>query len=65
MSDGYEVGEATCLRETEKALHVAIDGVGNKWIPKSQIHDNSEVFAVDHQGLLVVSQWFADKQGWL
>lgn len=65
MDDRYEVGEAAALRETDRAIFVKIDGVGSSWIPKSQIHDDSEVWKKGDRGTLVVTEWFADKQGWL
>ena len=37
--------------------------IGNKekWVPLSQIHDDSEVYEKGHKGKLVVTQWLADK----
>lgn len=54
MSEGYEVGQARCVRATPKALLLKIDGVGEEWVPRSQIHDDSEVYDEDHNGTLVV-----------
>lgn len=34
------------------------------WVPKGQIHDDSEVYAVGHEGKLIVSAWLASKEGW-
>lgn len=34
------------------------------WVPKSVLHDNSEVYAVGHSGSLVVKTWWAEKEGW-
>lgn len=58
----YEVGEATCIKETDKAILVVI-GTREVWIPKSQIHDDSEVKEPDDEGTLVVSDWFGRKEG--
>ena len=33
------------------------------WIPKSQISDNSEVYKNGHSGSLIVSPWYAEKNG--
>lgn len=49
-------------RETDKALYVEVDGVG-AWIPKSQIHDDSEVYSKDTEGALVVPLWLAEEKG--
>jgi len=62
---GFEVGQAECLRDSGKALLCRIDGVGEEWIPQSQIHDDSEVYGDGDAGALVVRTWFAEKQGWV
>jgi hypothetical protein len=62
---GYNVGESQCVRESDKAIQVFIGDIGESvWIPKSQVHDDSEVWKLDQEGDLVVSDWFARKQGW-
>ena len=33
------------------------------WIPKSQIHDDSEVYEDGTDGDLVISRWIAEKKG--
>jgi hypothetical protein len=33
------------------------------WIPKSVIHDDSEVYKEGAEGKLVVARWFAEKEG--
>lgn len=68
MGDGFNIGKATSLRETDKAVLVLADDLaqeGEIWIPKSQIHDDSEVFKADQIGYLIVSSWYAEKKGWM
>lgn len=52
------------ITATEKALLVDIEGE-EKWIPKSVIHDDSEVFDDDENstGMLVIKEWWAEKVG--
>lgn len=58
------VGETTVIRETEKAILVTVDGE-QTWVPKSVIHDDSEVWSRKNgEGQLVVKAWFAHKEGW-
>lgn len=69
MSDSIgpvSVGNARVIRATDKALFVHIDdGDEEVWVPKSCIHDDSEVYAADSEpGELVVVEWFARKEGW-
>lgn len=35
------------------------------WIPRSQIHDDSEVYEQGHTGDVVVTTWWAEKEGLL
>ena len=62
----FSIPGVWCIKETEKAICVEAHEVepGLTWIPKSQIHDNSEVWKSDQNGELLVSDWFADQRGW-
>lgn len=55
---------ASAINETAKALLVRI-GTKEKWVPKSVIHDDSEVFDLTAaaQSKLVVLGWWARKEG--
>jgi len=35
------------------------------WVPKTQIHTDSEVFAQGDRGMLIVNSWFAQKLNWI
>jgi len=59
--DAHIIGEGKVLRETEKAILVALTGSGEKWIPKSVVHDDSEVWKKDDTGKLIVKMWWAEK----
>jgi len=59
--DAHTMGEGKVTRETEKAILVAIAGAGEKWIPKSVVHDDSEVWKKDDVGKLIVKMWWAEK----
>lgn len=53
-----------CTRETAKALLVVdVDGEEH-WVPKSQIHGDSEVEEAGDEGRIAVKRWFAEKEGW-
>lgn len=60
----HRIENVVCLRETSKAILVRFEGGQEEWIPQSQVDDDSEVFALGHEGALVVSDWFAGKRGW-
>jgi hypothetical protein len=51
-----------CVKETERALLCIIDGE-EKWIPKSQITEDSDVNDEGDIGTLVVTEWFAIQDG--
>jgi hypothetical protein len=59
--DAHSMGEGKVLRETEKAILVSLEGAGEKWIPKSVVHDDSEIWKKDDTGKLVVKMWWAEK----
>jgi hypothetical protein len=60
------LGEAEVSRTTDKALLVYIDDLGEEvWIPKSVIHDDSEVYSsTGSTGELIVHSWWAEKNGY-
>lgn len=60
MTERFE--EVECIKETDKALHCIIEGEAC-WVPKSQVHEDSEVYKAGDTGVLVVSSWWAEKAG--
>lgn len=66
------IGEVECIRQTEKAILVkplcpdAIELMGSDdvWIPQSQVDADSEVWRLGDEGVLFVSEWFAEQRGW-
>lgn len=65
-SNGVSLGQARAVGETPKALAVQLADGEERWIPKSQLHDDSEVFSCDDdesEGELVVKRWWAEKEG--
>ena len=56
--------EARCIAETDKAICCEVEDE-EVWVPKSVIHDDSEVYRLDDTGTLVVPEWFARKNGLL
>ncbi len=62
--EGTNLGEAVCVYETEKAILVRLEDVGTEiWVPKSCVHDDSEVYEENGEGELVVAAWWAEKEG--
>lgn len=70
--EGVTIGEGECERETDRALLVELGGpkdsfggrtVRELWIPKSVIHDDSEVFEAGTSGAVIVFRWWAEKEG--
>ncbi len=57
-----EFGDVEVLAESDKAVLCDVEGE-EVWIPKSQIHDDSEVYAADTSGRLVVTEWIARQKG--
>lgn len=63
----YTLHDCLPVAETGEALLVDIPDLGERvWIPKSVIHEDSEVWRADwERGELVVEDWFADERGWI
>jgi uncharacterized SAM-dependent methyltransferase len=62
--DGTNLGDSHVVRTTEKALLVQLESGEEMWIPKSVIHDDSEVYSEKaNEGDLIVKTWWAEAQG--
>ncbi len=53
----------TAIAATDKAVLCELDDGTQHWVPQSQIHEDSEVWKRGDTGTLVVTQWWAEKQG--
>ena len=63
---GIGLGYADVKLETSNAVLFKTDEYGDMWVPKSQIHDDSDVWNIkNNKGTLVVSEWFARQKGLL
>lgn len=70
-AEAFRIGRARATRETPKAIYVSTEagsvlGARSFWLPKSAVHDDSEVFDAGEnaEGELVVQRWLARKEGW-
>ncbi len=61
--DPYTIGEGKAAGETPKALRFEPEEGEPFWVPKSVIHDDSEVWEGDQKGTLVVKLWWAEANG--
>jgi hypothetical protein len=66
MDTGHSLGVVTVLRETDRAILVEGKDLDEEtWIPKSMVHEDSEVWKDGQEaGELVVKTWFARERGW-
>jgi hypothetical protein len=62
FKDQFSIADVTCLKDTDKAILVEIDGE-EYWIPQSQVDDDSEVYQEGDKGVLVISHWIAVQKG--
>lgn len=75
--DGFTVGRVLCKRKTihpdgsTKAwLYIMKEKVHSMkigtefWVPDSQVHPDCEVTEVGEEGELMVTHWFAKREGW-
>lgn len=64
FTDKASFEDVVCKKATDKALLVSING-DDYWVPQSQVDDDSEVYREGDSGELVVSEWWAEKEGLL
>jgi len=60
------LGHGKVTKATDKALEIELTDLGEtRWIPRSVIHDDSEVYDDDanKEGEVVVKQWWANQEG--
>ena len=57
-----ELEGITIEAETDLALLCIIDDK-QRWIPKSVVHEDSEVSSDGDSGTIVLMRWFAEKEG--
>jgi len=62
MSDVHTSDNTSVKMETDKAILVLFEDGQEKWIPKSVIHDDSEVYKSGTTGTLIVKRWFAENE---
>jgi len=64
--ESCSLGQGTVRHETDKAILFENSDDEQIWVPKSVIHDDSEVWADaddKREGELIVKQWWAEKNG--
>jgi len=67
----YDFGACVVIAETDKAIGVKRPEDSSEedfdetpfWVPKSVLHDDSEVWKKGDEGDLVVKHWWAEKNG--
>jgi hypothetical protein len=60
---GTDIGKGKCIHETARAILVRLETGEEQWIPKSCVHDNSEVWEDGGEGKVVVKTRWAEKEG--
>jgi hypothetical protein len=67
----FTIADAVCVGETGAAIRVEapffedVSDDPEVWIPKSVVHDDSEVYTEGTDGELVIHYWFAQKKSWV
>lgn len=73
---GFLVGTGVGIRETDKAVLVRVEEPSDDaeehvernletWLPRSQIHDDSEVYGEGHSGTIIITEFLARQKEWL
>lgn len=61
-AESIEIDDVTVEAETDLALLCIIDDK-QRWIPKSVVHEDSEVQSEGDTGTMAIMRWFAEKEG--
>jgi hypothetical protein len=59
----FEIGLVIVKHVTAQALLCMKQNLDDIWIPRSVIHDNSEVWRASQSGIMIVKVWWAEKKG--
>jgi len=63
--DTFEFDSVICIKDSHLACCIKdLDTGETFWVPKSCIHEDSEVFEYPQRGKLIVLAWLAEKEGW-
>lgn len=64
-NSGESLGDGQVVGSSEKALKIELETGDEIWIPKSVIHDDSEVYDDEDnaEGEVVVKAWWAQQEG--
>lgn len=64
IPSGHVDFDNTVVRdESDEAIKVELDDGRTFWIPKSQVHDDSESYELGTDGTLIIPEWLADSKG--
>lgn len=64
IDEGSHVGHVKVKHLTDRALLVTLPDGTDKWVPKSQLHEDSEIkdyALIDEDGELVITDWLKRK----
>ena len=56
------------VHQTDKAILVIIPDLDKGepvWIPQTQVHEDSDCHKLGTSGKLIVTEWFAERKGWV
>lgn len=56
-----DVPDVTCVGATSLALHVRLANGRERWVPRSTLHDSSELQQEGDEGVLSVHAWWAEE----
>jgi hypothetical protein len=57
-----EFGDVKAVADSELGLRISVGGKA-VWVPKSEIHEDSDVYENGTEGTLIISEWVAKKKG--
>lgn len=62
----FEIEDCEVIKDSGAAILVESKNLEEPlWVPQSQVHADSEIWKEGDVGLLIISEWFAEKKGLL
>lgn len=62
-SDHVDFDNTVVRTESDEAIQVELDDGRLVWIPKSQVHEDSETYEMGTDGTLIIPEWLANSKG--
>ena len=61
--DAHSYPNCECVGETPLAVEIRLEAGHRRWVPKANLHEESEITGLNDTGVLAVFRWWAMEVG--